>query len=149
MGAETSSTHLIFFIAAMVIAAGVVAVIYTNVNSFAGASQESASTLSKQLKTDIKIINDPARIPKTGNNYTFYVKNTGRSNLASEHVTLMINGNVIPAKDVNLTVINGDIVWRPSDVIQLIVTYPSMPAGDNSIRIISENGIDDTMEFNI
>lgn len=149
MGAETSSTHLIFFIAAMVIASGVVAVIYSNVNSFAGASRESASTLSNQLKTDITIINDPSRIPKTGDNYTFYVKNTGRSNLAPEHITLIINGGVIPADNVTVTVINGDAVWRPVDVIQLIVTYPGMPAGDNNIRIISENGIDDTMDFNI
>ncbi len=149
MGAETSSTHLIFFIAAMVIASGVVAVIYSNVNSFAGASQESASTFSKQLKTDITIINDPARIPKTGNNYTFYVKNTGKSNLAPELITLMINGEVIPADNIKATVINGDSVWRPVDVIQLNVTYPAMPAGDNNVRIISENGIEDTMDFNI
>lgn len=149
MGAETSTTHLIFFIAAMVIAAGVVGVIYSNVNSFAGASRESASTLSKQLKTDITIINDPSRIPKTGDNYTFYVKNTGKSNLAPEYVTVIINGEIIPAGDVTMTVINDTAVWRPSDVLALNVMYAAMPAGDNNIRIISENGIDDAMDFNI
>ncbi len=149
MGAETSTTHLIFFIAAMVIASGVVAIIYSNVNSFAGASREGAVTLSKQLMTDITIINDPAKIPKSGYNYTFYVKNTGRSNLAPEHVTVIINGEVIPFKNVTATVINGTAVWRPADVLQLNVMFPAMPSGDNNLRIISENGIDDTMDFSI
>ncbi len=149
MGAETSTTHLIFFIAAMVIASGVVAVMYSSVNSFAGASRESAATLSKQLTTDITIINDPARIPKNGENYTFYVKNTGRSNLAPEYVTVIINGEVIPFNNVTVTVINGTAVWRPADVLQLNVRDPLMSAGDSNLRIISENGIDDTMDFNI
>jgi flagellar protein FlaG len=149
MGADTSSTHLIFFIAAMVIASGVVAVIYSNVNSFAGASMESASTVSKQLKTDITVINDPSNIPKTGANYTFYVKNTGRSNLAPEHVTVIINGEMISDDNVTKTVINGTTIWRPADVLQLNVNYASMPSGDNRIKVISENGIGDTMEFTI
>ena len=131
----------------MVIASGVVAVLYTNINSFAGASRESASTLSKQLKTDITIINDPARIPRAGDNYTFYVKNTGKSNLAPEHVTVIISGEVIPPANVTITVINGTSIWRPADVLQLDVTTDTIQPGDNSIKIISENGVDDTLDF--
>lgn len=147
MGAETSSTHLIFFIAAMIIATGVVAVIYTNVNSFVGASRESSNTISKQLTTDITIINDPSIIPRTGNNYTFYVKNTGKSNLDPQLVTVIINGEVIPFNNVLVTVMGGTDMWRPADVLQITVNYPGMPSGDNNIRIISENGIDTTMDF--
>src|SRR5574341_1690825 len=104
MGAETSSTHLIFFIAAMILAAGVVAVVFTNFNAVTDSSREGAVTLSQQLKTDITIINDPAEIPNSGNYYTFYVKNTGKSTLAPEHVTVIINGAVVPDNDVNKTV---------------------------------------------
>lgn len=151
MGAETSSTHLIFFIVAMIIAAGVASVIYTNVNAVANATQSAGNTLSQQLQTDITIINDPGNIPKIGNVYTFYVKNTGKSTLTTELVSVLINGVYIPDDDVQKTVIGGGTttVWRTSEVLQLDVTYASMPLGDNNLRLITENGVDDSFEFTI
>ena len=151
MGAETSSTHLIFFIVAMIIAAGVAGVIYTNVNAVANATQSAGSTLSQQLQTDITIINDPGNIPKSGDIYTFYVKNTGKSTLTTELVSVLINGVYIPDDDVQKTVIGGGTttVWRTSEVLQLDVTYASMPSGDNNLRLITENGVDDSFEFTI
>jgi flagellar protein FlaG len=151
MGAETSSTHLIFFIVAMIIAAGVAGVIYTNVNAVANATQSAGNTLSQQLQTDITIINDPCNIPINGNVYTFYVKNTGKSTLTTELVSVLINGVYIPDDDVQKTVIGGGTttVWRTSEVLQLNVTYASMPSGDNNLRLITENGVDDSFEFTI
>ena len=151
MGAETSSTHLIFFIVAMIIAAGVAGMIYTNVNAVVNSTQSASSTLSKQLQTDITIINDPGNIPKSGDIYTFYVKNTGKSTLTTELVSVLINGVYIPDDDVQKTVIDGGItpVWRTSEVLQLDVTYASMPSGDNDLRVITENGVDDFLEFTI
>ena len=151
MGAETSSTHLIFFIVAMIIAAGVAGVIYTNVNAVANATQSAGNTLSQQLQTDITIINDPGNIPKSGDIYTFYVKNTGKSTLTTELVSVLINGVYIPDDDVQKTVIGGGTttVWRTSEVLQLNVTYASMPSGDNNLRLITENGVDDSFEFTI
>ena len=151
MGADTSSTHLIFFIAAMIIAASVVSVIFTNVNAIVNASYISGNTLSKQIQTDITIINDPANIPKNGNIYTFYVKNTGRATLSTEYISVLIGGEYMPDNNVEKTVINGGstTVWLSADVVQLNVTYPSMPSGDNTIRVITDNGVDDSVEFNI
>jgi flagellar protein FlaG len=149
LGAETSTTHLIFFIVAMIIAAGVSVVIFTNVNSVVNATQASSNTLSQQLKTDITIINDPNNIPKSGDVYTFYIKNTGKSTLSPDLVTVLINGVYIPDDDVQKTVIGGvsNTVWRPADMLTLGITYSSMPNGDNYIRVITENGIDDSFEF--
>ena len=151
MGAETSSTHLIFFIVAMIIAAGVAGVIYTNVNAVANATQSAGNTLSQQLQTDITIINDPGNIPKSGDKYTFYVKNTGKSTLTTELVSVLINGVYIPDDDVQKTVIGGGTttVWRTSEVLQLDVTYASMPSGDNNLTLTTENGVDDFLEFTI
>ncbi|MCE8422872.1 MAG: flagellar protein G [Candidatus Methanoperedens sp.] len=147
MGAETSATHLIFFIVAMLLAASVAGIIYANVSAVTDAAIKGGNTLSNQLKTDITIINDPSKIPKNGISYTFYVKNTGKSNLAHELVTVIINGAVIPDSYVNKTIIGGSTVWRPADVLQLDVTYASMPSGDNNVRVITENGIDDSLNF--
>ena len=149
MGAETSSTHLIFFIAAMIIAAGVVAVIFTNVNAVVNASYASGNTLSRQLQTDIIIINDPNNIPLSGNVSTFYVKNIGKSTLTTEFVSVLINGVYINDSKVQKIVIGGGntTVWRTTDVLQLNVTNISMPSGDNDIRVITENGVDDSFRF--
>ncbi len=151
MGADTSTTHLIFFIAAMVIAAGVVGMIFTNVNAIINASHASGNTLSHQIATDIKIINDPDNIPKNGNIYIFYVKNTGKSTLTTELVNVLIEGEYIPDSDVQKTVMNGidPSILRSCEVMQLNVTYASMPSGDNVIRVITENGVDDSLKFTI
>ena len=148
MGAETSSTHLIFFIVAMIIAASVAGMIYTNVNAVVNSTQSASSTLSRQLQTDITIINDPGKIPKSGNVYTFYVKNTGKSTLTTELVSVLVNGVYIDDKDVNRTVIGGGTttVWRTSEVLKLDVTNASM-LSDNNLRVITENGVDDFLEF--
>jgi flagellar protein FlaG len=151
LGAETSSTHLIFFIVAMIIATGVAGVIYTNVNAVVNSTQYASSTLSRQLQTDITIINDPGNIPKSGDIYTFYVKNTGKSTLTTELVTVLINGVYVPDDDVQKTVIGGGTttVWRTSEILQLEVTYASMLSGDNDLRLITENGVDDSFKFTI
>lgn len=150
MGAETSSTHLIFFIVAMIIAAGVASVIYTNVNAISNASYTSSSTLAQQLRTDITIINDPDNVPRSGNEYTFYVLNTGKSTLTTEYVSVLINGVYI-TDDIDKSIINGGstTTWRQEDILQIVINYPLMPNGDNYIKVITENGVYDTFEFTI
>lgn len=149
MGAETSTTHLIFFITAMIIATGVVVVVFTNVNAVVNASYTAGNTLSKQLQTDIIIINDPNNIPQSGNISTFYVKNIGKSTLTTEFVSVLINGVYINDSNVQMTVIGGGntTVWRTTDVLQLNVANVSIPSGDNDLRVITENGVDDSFRF--
>jgi len=148
---DTSSTHLIFFIAAMMIAGSVVSVVFLNVNSILNATQASSSTLSQQIKTDITIINDPENIPKIGNDYYFYVKNTGKSTLSTEYVNVVINGEYIQDNKINKEIIDGQntTVWGITDVLQLRINYTSMPSGDNTIIVITENGVDDSLKFTI
>ncbi len=150
MGAEKSSTHLIFFIVAMIIAAGVSSVIYTNVNAISNASYISSNTLAQQLRTDITIINDPDNVPRSGNEYTFYVLNTGKSTLTTEYVSVLINGVYI-TDDIDKSIINGGstTTWRQEDILQIVINYPLMPNGDNYIKVITENGVYDTFEFTI
>lgn len=145
MGAE-SLTHLIFFIAAVIVATAVVGVVYTNVTAVASAAHAGGSTLSQQLKTDITIINDPGNINYSAGAYIFYVKNTGKSNLDPGLVTVLINGVVVSPGNISI-VGGGSTVWRPVDVLQINVT--AIPAGDNNIRVVTENGIEDAMDFHI
>ena len=149
--AETAVTHMIFFIAAVVIAMGVIAVMSVNIQSVTGATSTGSKVLSEQLKTDITVITDPEMVPNNGNNYTFYAKNTGKSNLVPEYVDVLLDGSIVMPDDLNLAVLDGnDLVWRPGDVLVINVTTSSgLGSGDHRLQVSVENGVSDSISFKI
>lgn len=147
---ETAITHMIFFIAAVVIAMGVVAVLSVNIQSLTGATYLGSKVFSDQIRTDITIINDPEVVPYDSYEkcYTFYAKNTGASELNTEFVTILVDGMLIEPSDVQSSVIDGDVVWRPGDVLVVNVTMSSaLNAGDHRVKIAAENGKSGSMSF--
>lgn len=147
MGAGASATQMIFFITSVIIALGVVGALFLNVQSISSAATIGSKTLSEQLKTDITVINDPENIPYADtNNYTFYVKNTGKEDLSTQYITVLIDGSLVPDGNLNKTILNGDAMWIPGDVLQINATV-SLGAGSHNLRVITENGIEDSFEF--
>lgn len=71
-----TTTRLIYYIGAIVIAAGIISVVSSRVGSITVSYGIDSKTLADQLRTEITIINDPQIIPYVSNNYSFYVKNT-------------------------------------------------------------------------
>ncbi len=146
--AETAITHMIFFIAAVVLAMGVVAVLSVNVQSISGATSASSKVISDQLRTDITVINDPDTVPYRNNKYyTFYAKNTGKSELNIDYVNLILDGVLIPPANLTISVLDGDVMWRPGDVLNINVTTSKLSPGDHSVRVVTENGKSDSMRF--
>ncbi len=142
-------TQLIFFIAAIVIAVGVIGVVTVNVQSISGSYGMNSKTLADQLKTDITIINDPGKIPYVASNYSFFVKNTGKSTLDPTAVNMFINGNYAYITG-NWTVMEGGSLWYPTNVLRLNYTRSSaLSAGDYTVRVVAGNGVFDTMAFRI
>lgn len=146
MGAGTSATQLIFFITSIIIALGVVGAMFVNIESITSAAITGSKTLSEQLKTDITVINDPELIPYSNGNYTFYIKNTGKEELNTRYITVIINGSVVPDANLNKTIISGDTTWGIGDVIKIDAAI-SLPAGSHNLRVITENGIEDNFAF--
>ena len=138
---------MIFFIAAAIIAGSVAAALFINTQSVVDSVSIASKTLSGQLKTDVTIINDPEKIPRSGDVYTFYVKNTGKRILPTEYVNVIIDGIIIPEADMTKTIVGGGSTWGSGDVLQIDVTYTGLSSGDHTIRVITENGIDDSMDF--
>ena len=138
---------MIFFIAAAIIAGSVAAALFINTQSVVDSVSIASKTLSGQLKTDVTIINDPEKIPRSGDVYTFYVKNTGKRVLPTEYVNVIIDGTIIPEADMTKTIVGGGSTWGSGDVLQIDVTYTGLSSGDHTIRVITENGIDDSMDF--
>jgi flagellar protein FlaG len=143
-----SITHLIFFIGAIMIAVGVIGVVTTNVQSITASYGMGSKTLADQLKTDITIINDPAAIPYSSNNYSFYVKNTGKSTLDNTTVNMFLDGRY--TMNLTTTIMDGGSYWYPTYVLRLNYSTnknPSISSGDHTVRVVAGNGVFDTMAF--
>ncbi len=143
-------TQLIFFIGAVIIAVAVIGVVTTNVSTITSSYGISSKTLADQLKTDITIINDPNSIPYVPtNNYSFFVKNTGKNTLNPNNVNMFIDGNYTNVTN-KWTVMQGGNTWDPTEVLRLnYTTGTQFSSGDHNIRVVTENGVFDTMTFRI
>ncbi len=149
MGAGTSATQMIFFITSVIIALGVVGALFLNIQSITTSATMGSKTFSEQLRTDIIIINDPEKIPNSSEIYTFYVKNTGKEDLSTQYINVIIDGSLVPDGNLNKTIlnsVNGGAVWIPGDVLQINATV-IINTGSHSLRVITENGIEDSFEF--
>jgi len=146
MGAGASATQMIFFITSVIIALSVVGAMFLNIQSISSAAIVGSKTLSEQLKTDITIINDPELIPNSSSNYTFYIKNTGKEDLGIQYINVFIDGTIVTDSNLNKTILEGDTMWLPGDVLKINATT-SIDPGSHKLRVITENGIEDTFSF--
>lgn len=145
--ADSAMTHLIFFIAAVVVAISVVAVLTSNVQSLTGSTAVSSKIMAEQLRTDITVISDPEMIPYDSVSYTFYVKNTGQTELATGFINIFIDGELIAPANVNMSLPAGEVVWRTGDVLEIDVSISELSEGDHRFLIAAENGKTDAINF--
>jgi flagellar protein FlaG len=138
MGFGETSSHIIFFVASLIIAVGVVSIIGTNAFAIAQNFNERGKLLANEYRTAIAIINDPAAI----SNY-IYVKNIGKTILHPELVDVFIDGSYI--EPVSVVVENGGALWLPGDVIN--ITVPSLPSGTHRIMVVTEYGVSDVITY--
>lgn len=145
MGAGASATQMIFFITSVIIALSVVGAMFLNIQSISSAAIIGSKTLTEQLQTDITIINDPEYIPHPGG-YSFYIKNTGKEEIGIQYISVIIDGTIVTESNLNKTILEGDDMWLSGDVLQIdAATF--LQSGSHNLRIITGNGIEDTLLF--
>ncbi len=148
--AGESAAHLILFIAAVLIASSVSAVMVVTIQKVSLGIKDQGEYLKSAIATNFEIINDPLHIPtKTvgGNTaYVFYVKNIGRVpfEFTNSTVTVLIDGNIVPP--INVTT-SPEVIY-PGQVGELDVIYDLTP-GNHRITVVLSNGISDTLEFTV
>lgn len=144
MGADTTSTQLIFFIAATVVATAAAGIMAGIVTDLSEKAQVRGATFGDAIASEIKIINDPSRVvvsPST----VFYVKNTGNTELDWFNMTVILDGSIIATTK---TLLGGETTFRPGAVAQL--TYAAVVAsGDHDLQVVMENGVTDKMRFRV
>lgn len=143
MGVSESSTQLIFFIAAMVVASTVVAVGTKMVYDLSAGINNRSEEMKDQMSTDIEIINDPTMVPNDP--LLIYVKNVGRTTLNHELVTVSVDG--VPVSNYTLSLTgNRTAFWEPTSVLTISVPV-HLAAGDHTVTVTTENGVSDQFSF--
>ena len=144
MGADTTSTHLIFFIAATVIATATAGILSGVITDVVGKAQVRGHAFGNEIASDVKIINDPAMVvvsPST----LFYVKNTGSTTLDYANATVLLDGQVVSTTK---ALLDGETSFRSGAIMQ--ITYAGTPAaGDHRVQVTMENGVSDEMRFRV
>ena len=153
--ASVSISHMILFIASMLIAASVAGVFTTSVDRLSGAIDDQGLQVSDNVRTDIEIISDNGTgacvYNCAGNgNLTLLVKNTGTQRLAAQpdQIDVLVNGQFQPASDKHVEVLGDTDTWDRGSVIRLNITEPGLESGDHRARVIV-NGDEEDFNFRI
>ncbi|MFC7073717.1 flagellar protein G [Halovenus rubra] len=152
--ASVSVSHLILFIASMIIAAGVAGVFTTSVEDLSNAIDERGVQISDNVRTSVDIISDSGSsniYDGTSNTTTIYVKNTGSQSLnpVVRQIDILVNGSFKTSDDVSATVLsegNPD-TWDTNEVIELQIN-DHLSTGDHRILVIV-NGDEETFKFRV
>ena len=133
--ASVPVSHLVLFIASLIIAAGVVGTVTTGVDRVSEAVEDGSIDATQQLRTDVTVISDPnggVYDPNAGTdgNVTVLVKNTGTQRLAPDGsgVDVVFDGQFVPpsARSGVLVSAGGSAAWGRGDVLELTIDLDEM-----------------------
>jgi flagellar protein FlaG len=147
MGFSLTGAHVIFFVAAAIVASAVSGVFIAITMNVSTSLTERGDRIQEQFDTDFKIINDPANIPTSGTNYIFYLKNIGGKKLSTtnETIQLFIDGDIIVPANYNFS----DVYIQPSKYTKLYVAQATISTGDHTLRVVGPLAVDDEFNFTI
>ena len=146
--ASVSASHLILFIASMMIAASVAGVFTNSIGQLSGALSEQGLDVSSDVRTDVEIISDSGSDAIYDNGtITLYVKNTGTERLAADPgaMDILVDGRF--ATEYNVTRADGSGAWTPGAVVRVDIQQ-SLSAGDHRVQL-TVNGDEEVFQFRL
>lgn len=147
MGSDASVTHMIFFIAAVLVAGSMAGVFLSVGYEMAKKIELESESMTEAMQSDIAIINDPAMMPYDGTSLTLYVENTGSSTLMTSGLFVMMDGSYV--NDTVLQVVGrSGAEWIPSTVLQITINISLVP-GDHDVKVITGDGEADSLTFRV
>jgi len=149
--ASVSVSHLIIFIASLVVAAGVAGTLTTGVERVSNAVEDGSLDVSQQVRTDIDIVSDPSSpsINTTTENLTVHVRNTGSQGIfiQPDSIDMVLNGEFVPNSGFTVTDANGaQTTARTGDVMAIEIDSEYVSSGDNRLYI-TINSDEEVYEF--
>ncbi|WP_435096397.1 flagellar protein G [Halorubrum sp. N11] len=160
--ASVPISHLILFIASLVIAAGVVGTITTGVDRVSAAVDDAGLDATEKLRTDVTIISDASAGVYNASdqqNVTLLIKNTGTYRLAPDGsgLDVVFDGRYVRPSAINGEVVSADggAVWSRGDVLRLTInasdldgTNSGLDDGDHRV-FITVNGDEELFQFRV
>ena len=147
--ASVSTSHLILFIASLIIAASVAGTFTQGVQRLSSALGERSVDVSGDIRTDIAIISDPgssAIYEENGGDgvITVLVKNTGSRSLdaESDQIEVLVDGKYHAG--VSVSVVDGP-AWAVGNVARIQISQ-TLDSGDHRVAIIV-NGDREVLRF--
>ncbi|WP_327052574.1 flagellar protein G [Halomicrococcus gelatinilyticus] len=147
--ASVSTSHLILFIASLIIAASVAGTFMSGVERLSGALGDRSIDVSGDIETDVEIISDPgsgAVYNSSGNdNVTVLVKNTGSTDLQAtkDQIEVLLDGKY--QSDVSMKVVDGP-AWSVGNVARVNISTGGISDGDHRVKL-TVNGDEEVLEF--
>jgi flagellar protein FlaG len=144
MGFSLTGAHVIFFIAAVIVAGMVSGVFIAVTMNVSTSLSDRGDRVKEQLDTDFAIINDPNTIPIQGDYYIFYLKNIGGGKLSTTNQTfqVFIDGEMIAIANYYFTNTSISI-----DGVTDLYVNTTIAAGDHMLRVVGPQAIDDEFTF--
>lgn len=160
--ASVPVSHLILFIASLVIAAGVVGTITTGVDRVSAAVDDAGLDATEQLRTDVTVISDAnAGVYNASGdqNVTLLIKNTGTYRLAPDgsDLDVVFDGQFVRpnATSGELVSADGANAWSRGDVLRLTIdvneidgTSDGLADGDHRV-FLTVNGDEELFQFRV
>ena len=146
--ASVSTSHLILFIASLIIAASVAGTFMSGVERLSGALGDRSIDVSSDIETDVEIISDPgsgAVYNASNENVTVLVKNTGSTDLQAtkDQIEVLLDGKY--QSDVSMKVVDGPS-WSVGNVARVNISTGEIPDGDHRLKI-TVNGDEEVLQF--
>ncbi|HDD59473.1 MAG: hypothetical protein DRN35_00210 [Thermoplasmata archaeon] len=143
MGFSLSSSHMIFFIGALIVASSAMAIMVNVILTISTNVESRGEDLSNKILSDITIINDPENIPQDP--LTIYVKNTGRVKLDTTLDIFLDNEYIKNATVTQLD--NNTDLWQPGEIVMITIPGVSLSSGEHTIIVITSSGVSDRLVF--
>jgi len=152
--ASVSASHLIIFVASLVIAAGVVGTLTTGVERVSSSIDDGSLDVSQQIRMDMSIVSDSSEPTlNTDNELTIHVRNTGSQDVPIEpsHFDVVYNGEFISNDLLDIEDANDadEDLWRPNNVVRITIEDDgdNLNENDDNRLILTVNDDEETFEF--
>ena len=147
MGFSLTGSHVIFFVASIIVAGSVSGVFMALSLNVSDSITNRGNDLVEQLDTEFEIINDNDQIPSTSHDYLFYLKNIGRGSLVTSNETfnIFVDGEIIAIEYYNFSVSS---IWS-GDVSTMYVNKTQISSGSHVLKVVGPQAVEDEFVFTI
>ena len=133
----TSASHLIFFIAAIVVASAVAGIFVTTTINFAKDIGAGAKARSNDLNTQITIINDASAMPynSTAQTLILYVKNIGSTSISPNSTRVLMDGWWNSTWNLTTRLLDNATAWGNEAVLEVTIGNITLSSGDHRVKV--------------